>query len=183
MAKKGTPKQLNLHSAAKPEVSAIELAHLTASLVTAKLIPTLEEDEDAAEQKNKWNHRRLIVAAAEFLETCEDIQAVRREAKEWEKRRESISLKLQQVMFKYESKDIIPISDIVKIAEVERIELTKAELASLGISTPWSSLDKVERARAIYLTLSEIASHYGASTPSAAWGRTSSYSQHPFIWK
>lgn len=176
MAKNETPKKSNIWSETKPEVTAVELAHLTASLVAAKLIPTPRaEDENASDQEAKRNHRRLIVAAAEFLETCEDIQIVRREAKEREKLSDRISLNLHQARLKHAPKELtpkekIPISEILKIAAVERIELTNSELGNLGIRKPWNSLDKSERASAIYLTLSEIASQYGTSTPSATLG-------------
>lgn len=161
MAKKKTsnrkpPKPSN--SEPQREVTAIELAHLTASLVAANILPSPQaEDEEPSEHKAKWNHRSLIGAAIEFLEICEEIQVMRRKAEEWR----GSNLKLQEALLKEDPKETVSIRRVLELAKVNRIKLTKVELAKLHIHRLWDRLDKDEQARAIYLCLSHRASNFG----------------------
>ena len=63
--------------------ASFELAHLTASLKMAGIIPfPLDEGDDPSEFEVRNSPQRLIIAATQFLATCAEVQLVLKAAED-----------------------------------------------------------------------------------------------------
>ena len=147
-------------------VTALELAHLTATLYEAKLIARLQDENDPSHQP-AWiiTQSELIAAAADFLELCGQAKKARHEN---EIRNEKAALLGEKVEQFRKSRQLpqsltikesinqnakIPISKALELAKVNRIVLNKTELNQLNIQEPWGKLNVDAQQRAIYLCL------------------------------
>lgn len=143
-------------AAEKRRESSLKLAHLTATLKLAGIIPyPLNEDDDPAEFDVRNSPGSLILAATKFLATCEGVQSVLNRAEE---------LRAEQIVSKEKLKEFISrsstsrisIDEVIKVAGVDRLTLTKAELKKLRIDKEWKSLSPAEKARSVFLCLSGL---------------------------
>jgi hypothetical protein len=147
-------------------ITALELAHLTATLYETKLIAQLQDEDDPSYQP-AWNitQSELINAAVDFLQLCEQAQKERQENKI---RNEKAALLREKVEQFRRSRQLpqslptseflnqnanIPISKALELAKVNRIVLNKTELNQLNIRESWEKLNVDAQQRAIYLCL------------------------------
>jgi hypothetical protein len=170
---KRKPKQTPTTHAAPPlrdevEVTAIELAQLTANLVSAKLIPVPVDDVDPSENEANWNHSNLIFEALKFLQTCRDAQSTTKTGRGDE--REEIKEKLgaymldklrehggNKVDLPNSDQNRVPTDIILQIAKVDRIVLTSTELESIELNKQWEKLSTSQQTAAKYVLLAKLA--------------------------
>jgi hypothetical protein len=168
-AKKGSASNDNPDSERMRNAS-LELAHLTAELKMAGIIPYPVVDGDVSSDCEIRNSpRRLILAATEFLATCAEVQTVLEQAQDLESKQALLRKKIQNLS-RTPSGTHIPISEVIKLAGAEKLKLTADELASLRISTNWEDLSPAKQARAVFLCLSSPEFEFATILPNAGTG-------------
>jgi len=158
----------------KMRSAAFELAHLTASLKMAGIIPyPLDEGDAPFEVETLNSPRRLILAATQFLATCADVQSVLKSAEDLRAEQAIIDKKLQKLGWT-STGAVIPIDQVIEIAGADKLILTASELATLRIRKPWKDLSSAQQARAVFLCLSSPEFQFGTIVPDAETGSLTS---------
>jgi hypothetical protein len=134
------------------QVTAIELAHLTASLKAAGIIPSPKEQQDEAHEIG-ISDRKLVLEAAEFLALCNEVKAVMSEAQRWEDLKIKISKELEVIAQKL-NYERIPVKELIRVAGADRLTLTSSELATLNVTKGWEEMTTDEQAVEIFMHLS-----------------------------
>jgi hypothetical protein len=151
-------------------ITPLDLAHLTAKLKLAGIIPSPpDEGDDPSDIKSAGTHRRLIVAAAEFIGTCEEVKTVILEAQKWKNQQSIINESLSRLAIKYPNGKI-PIREVIEVAKINRLKLSSSELNSIQINQSWEELDSDQQAEAIFLLLSGPEFRFAITVPNETLG-------------
>ena len=163
--------------ASSAPISPLALAHLTATLVSAEIIPAKPESGgDPSDDVANASPRRLIVAAAEFLELCEEVQTVRQMAKKASTAEQEFSTQYSIWLKKYRDKKSkiseahIPIQEVLKFVGADRSKLGTAELKKINEEKPWDELPQDRQKQAMYLYLSHPENQLGITKYDAESG-------------
>jgi hypothetical protein len=154
----------------KMRSTSFDLAHLTATLKIAGIIPyPLDEGADPSEADTRNSPRRLILAATQFLATCAEVQSVLKCAEDLKSEQAVIDRKLQKLSWK-STGSIISIDQVIELAGAGNLQLTANELETLGIRKQWKDLSAAQQSRAMFLCLSSPEFQFGTIVPDAETG-------------
>ncbi len=134
------------------QVTALELAHLTASLKASGIIPSPKEQQDEAHETG-ISDRKLVLEAAEFLALCNEVKAVMSEAQRWEDLKIKIGKELEIIARKL-NYERIPVKELIRVAGADRLTLTSSELETLNVTKGWEEMTTDEQAVEIFMHLS-----------------------------
>lgn len=123
------------------QVTALELAHLTVSLIGAGMAGHGED------------RRRVAAAALELIETCDGVIDVARAAKAWRRELEALSFAVDRLVSEFGEGGRIPLTRVLKLARADRLKPTDAEMKKIKARKEWNRMSGDERARAVFLVL------------------------------
>ena len=143
----------------------------------AEIIPAKPESGgDPSDDVANASPRRLIVAAAEFLELCEEVQTVRQMVKEASRAEEIFHAKYSIWLEKYKNEESenydvrIPIEEVLKFVGADRSKLGAAELIKINEKKSWEDLPQRRQNQAMYLYLSHPENQFGITKYDAVSG-------------
>jgi hypothetical protein len=131
----------NVNANVMADMSPLQLAQLTAQLVTAKLI----QGDNSAHQ--------TIAAAGLFLEKCVEVQGVFSDYPSWFAEQEALQRVIARLQGIYGEIGRVPVAEFLKVAKADRLTLSNDELRTIKLKGTWDQLTKDRRQQAIFLLL------------------------------